>query len=129
MSCLRLFSWFSFRHTWWWVGRGIRAGNCSGHAIAAPRSDSPPNESMGRVVRRSAVQAGWKRSWRYQRRVFNLEINRNSLVDAASPSILVRSRKTPSILIGLRVVDVLFPVAKGQRELIIGDRQSGKSTI
>jgi F-type H+-transporting ATPase subunit alpha len=84
---------------------------------------------MGRVVRRSAVQAGWKRSWRYQRRVFNLEINRNSLVDAASPSILVRSRKTPSILIGLRVVDVLFPVAKGQRELIIGDRQSGKSTI
>lgn len=51
------------------------------------------------------------------------------MVDAAAPSILVRSRKTPSILIGLRVVDVLFPVAKGQRELIIGDRQSGKSTI
>ena len=30
---------------------------------------------------------------------------------------------------GLRVVDVLFPVANGQRELVIGDRQSGKSTI
>ena len=30
---------------------------------------------------------------------------------------------------GLRVVDVLFPVANGQRELIIGDRQSGKSTV
>lgn len=56
-------------------------------------------------------------------------LNRNSLVDAAAPSILVRSRKTPSILTGLRVVDVLFPVAKGQRELIIGDRQSGKSTV
>lgn len=27
------------------------------------------------------------------------------------------------------MVDVLFPVAKGQRELVIGDRQSGKSTI
>lgn len=30
---------------------------------------------------------------------------------------------------GLRVVDVLFPVAFGQRELVIGDRQSGKSTV
>lgn len=30
---------------------------------------------------------------------------------------------------GLRVVDVLFPVANGQRELVIGDRQSGKSTV
>lgn len=50
-------------------------------------------------------------------------------MDNSSPSILVRSRKTPSITTGLRVIDVLFPVANGQRELVIGDRQSGKSTI
>ena len=50
-------------------------------------------------------------------------------MDAQSPSILVRSRKLPGITVGLRVVDVLFPVAKGQRELVIGDRQSGKSSI
>ena len=56
-------------------------------------------------------------------------INRYSIVASQSPSILVRSRKSPGIIVGLRVVDVLFPVAKGQRELIIGDRQSGKSTI
>ena len=54
---------------------------------------------------------------------------RATLVDSQSPSILVRSRKSPGIHVGLRVVDVLFPVAKGQRELVIGDRQSGKSTI
>ena len=52
-----------------------------------------------------------------------------TLVDSQSPSILVRARKSPGINVGLRVVDVLFPVAKGQRELVIGDRQSGKSTI
>ena len=56
-------------------------------------------------------------------------INRAILVDASAPSILVRSRKSPAVFTGLRVVDVLFPVAKGQRELVIGDRQSGKSTI
>lgn len=50
-------------------------------------------------------------------------------MDNSSPSILVRSRKTPSVVTGLRVVDVLFPVANGQRELVIGDRQSGKSTV
>lgn len=56
-------------------------------------------------------------------------IRKVSLVDSASPSILVRSRKTPCVVTGLRVVDVLFPVANGQRELVIGDRQSGKSSI
>jgi len=39
-------------------------------------------------------------------------INRYSIVDSQSPSILVRSRKSPGIIVGLRVVYVLFPVAK-----------------
>jgi len=56
-------------------------------------------------------------------------INKIAIVDNASPSILIRSRKTPAVVTGLRVVDILFPVANGQRELLIGDRQSGKSTI
>ena len=56
-------------------------------------------------------------------------LSKIAIVDNSSPSILVRSRKTPSVCTGLRVVDVLFPVAFGQRELIIGDRQSGKSTV
>lgn len=33
------------------------------------------------------------------------------------------------IMMGLRVIDSLFPVSQGQRELIIGDRQTGKSSI
>ena len=55
--------------------------------------------------------------------------NRNIMCDNYSSLIRVRSRKTPSIVIGYRVVDVLFSVARAQRELVIGDRQSGKSTI
>jgi F0F1-type ATP synthase alpha subunit len=60
---------------------------------------------------------------------FTLFSRKVSLVDSASPSILVRSRMSPCVVTGIRVVDVLFPVANGQRELLIGDRQSGKSSI
>jgi len=61
--------------------------------------------------------------------VIPLLISKLAIVDNASPSILVRSRKAPSVTTGLRVIDVLFPVAQGQRELVIGDRKSGKSTV
>lgn len=40
-----------------------------------------------------------------------------------------RSRRLFNISTGYRVIDCLFPVAHGQRELIIGDRQTGKSTL
>lgn len=50
-------------------------------------------------------------------------------LDSSSPSILSRSRKFMGIMLGLRVIDALFPVSQGQRELIIGDRQTGKSSI
>ena len=65
----------------------------------------------------------------FTKTVISLFISKLAIVDNASPSILVRSRKAPSVTTGLRVIDVLFPVAQGQRELVIGDRKSGKSTV
>ena len=54
---------------------------------------------------------------------------RSVLIDGSSPTIHSRSRKFIALSTGLRLVDVLFPVAQGQRELVIGDRQTGKSSI
>jgi F0F1-type ATP synthase alpha subunit len=51
------------------------------------------------------------------------------LVDGNSPSIASRSRRFVGISTGLRLVDVMFPIAQGQRELIIGDRQTGKTQV
>lgn len=51
------------------------------------------------------------------------------LVDNYVPSIPQRSRYFIAFASGLRVIDFCFPVAAGQRELIIGDRQTGKSAI
>jgi F-type H+-transporting ATPase subunit alpha len=51
------------------------------------------------------------------------------LIDSISPSIKTRSRKLLAIPVGLYIVDTMYPVANGQRELIIGDRQTGKTSI
>jgi proton translocating ATP synthase F1 alpha subunit len=53
----------------------------------------------------------------------------NLQVDARAPNILSRSRRLINVATGFRLVDCLFPIATGQRELVIGDRQTGKSTL
>jgi F0F1-type ATP synthase beta subunit len=50
-------------------------------------------------------------------------------LESRIPDIMNRSRRLFSIATGFRVIDCLFPVAHGQRELLIGDRQTGKSTL
>jgi len=46
-----------------------------------------------------------------------------------APPIMSRIPITESLKTGLKIVDIMTPIGKGQRELIIGDRQTGKSTI
>lgn len=53
----------------------------------------------------------------------------NSLIDIKGPGIVSRFKVNDSLLTGIKVVDGLVPVGRGQRELIIGDRQTGKTSI
>ena len=46
-----------------------------------------------------------------------------------APRILDRSPVVKPLQTGLMVVDALFPIGRGQRELILGDRQTGKTAI
>jgi F-type H+-transporting ATPase subunit alpha len=50
-------------------------------------------------------------------------------VERAAPSIVDRDLVTEPVQSGLLVIDALFPLGRGQRELIIGDRAIGKTTI
>ena len=50
-------------------------------------------------------------------------------VEAEAPDILHRSAVSRPLATGLKVVDAAVPVGLGQRELIIGDRQTGKTSI
>jgi len=50
-------------------------------------------------------------------------------VEREAPPIMARSAVTEPLQTGLKVVDALIPVGRGQRELILGDRQIGKTAI
>jgi F-type H+/Na+-transporting ATPase subunit alpha len=50
-------------------------------------------------------------------------------VERPAPAIMDRSPVTVPLQTGLKVVDALIPIGLGQRELILGDRQTGKTAI
>ncbi len=50
-------------------------------------------------------------------------------VESGSPNIMKRAKVNQSLITGIKSIDSMIPIGKGQRELIIGDRQTGKTTI
>jgi len=50
-------------------------------------------------------------------------------VESKAPGIMPRESVCEPMMTGVKAVDVLVPVGRGQRELIIGDRQTGKTAI
>ncbi|MCK4622208.1 MAG: alternate F1F0 ATPase, F1 subunit alpha [Desulfuromonadales bacterium] len=50
-------------------------------------------------------------------------------VERSAPAIMDRLPVTVPLMTGLKVIDALIPIGRGQRELILGDRQTGKTAI
>ena len=50
-------------------------------------------------------------------------------LDRKAPGVIYRQPVTQSLQTGLKSVDSMIPIGRGQRELIIGDRQTGKTAI
>jgi F0F1-type ATP synthase alpha subunit len=50
-------------------------------------------------------------------------------VDVKAPGIIPRKSVHEPMSTGLKAIDALIPIGRGQRELIIGDRQTGKTAI
>jgi len=50
-------------------------------------------------------------------------------LERKAPGVIFREPVTEPLQTGLKAVDAMIPVGRGQRELIIGDRQTGKSTV
>lgn len=46
-----------------------------------------------------------------------------------APSVVERQPVNESVQTGIKAIDAMIPIGRGQRELIIGDRQTGKTTI
>ena len=50
-------------------------------------------------------------------------------VEAPAPGIIERKHVSRPLQTGIKAIDSMIPIGRGQRELIIGDRQTGKTTI
>ncbi len=100
-------------------GTGIQAGDhvqASGDVIRVPVGDS----LLGRVVDPLG------------RPLDGLETpvcGSEEPIERAAPAIIDRELVTQPVQSGSLVIDALFPLGRGQRELIIGDRAIGKTTI
>ena len=58
-----------------------------------------------------------------------IEATERRLVEVKAPGIIPRQSVHEPVQTGLKAIDSLIPIGRGQRELIIGDRQTGKTAV
>ncbi|XOD38991.1 MAG: F0F1 ATP synthase subunit alpha [Candidatus Carsonella ruddii] len=59
----------------------------------------------------------------------NINIKQKDIIEKIAPGVMERESVNEPLLTGIKSIDCMIPIGKGQRELIIGDRQTGKTTI
>jgi F-type H+-transporting ATPase subunit alpha len=77
-------------------------------------------ELLGRVVDALGVPIDGKG---------NINSENKSRIEVKAPGIIPRESVSEPMQTGLKAIDSLIPIGRGQRELIIGDRQTGKTAI
>jgi F-type H+-transporting ATPase subunit alpha len=58
-----------------------------------------------------------------------IEATEKRLLEEKAPGIMARKSVHEPLQTGIKAIDALVPIGRGQRELIIGDRQTGKTTV
>jgi len=58
-----------------------------------------------------------------------IESDEKRLLEEKAPGIMARKSVHEPLVTGIKAIDALIPIGRGQRELIIGDRQTGKTTV
>ena len=58
-----------------------------------------------------------------------VETSETSTIEKVAPGVISRQSVNQPVQTGLKAIDAMVPIGRGQRELIIGDRQTGKSAV
>ncbi|MBR2809087.1 MAG: F0F1 ATP synthase subunit alpha [Erysipelotrichaceae bacterium] len=58
-----------------------------------------------------------------------IKVEKTRPVERIAPGVMTRKSVHQPLMTGLKIIDSMIPIGKGQRELIIGDRQTGKTAI
>ncbi|MEF2609867.1 MAG: F0F1 ATP synthase subunit alpha, partial [Faecalicoccus sp.] len=88
----------------------------TGHIVEVPVGDA----LIGRVVNALGQPIDGKGS---------LETSQTRPVERVAPGVMTRKSVSVPLQTGLKIIDSMIPIGRGQRELIIGDRQTGKTAI
>lgn len=97
----------------------IREGDVvktTGRILEVPVSDS----IIGRVVNALGKPIDGKG---------NIKAEKTNPIEKVAPGVISRLSVDQPVLTGIKVIDSIIPIGRGQRELIIGDRQTGKTAI
>ena len=58
-----------------------------------------------------------------------IKTKRSGLIESLAPGVMARQSVKEPLMTGVMAIDTMIPIGRGQRELIIGDRQTGKTAI
>lgn len=59
----------------------------------------------------------------------DIKYDKTRPVERVAPGVMTRKSVHQPLMTGLKIIDSMIPIGKGQRELIIGDRETGKTAI
>lgn len=88
----------------------------TGKILEIPVSD----DILGRVVNAIGVPIDGKGP---------MKIAKSYPIEKVAPGVITRLSVSEPVATGIKVIDAIIPIGRGQRELIIGDRQTGKTAI
>ncbi len=89
---------------------------CTGRILEVPVGE----ELLGRVVDALGSPIDGKGE---------IKTDMTAPVEVVAPGVIARQSVDQPVQIGLKAVDAMVPIGRGQRELIIGDRQTGKTAV
>ena len=97
------------------LGEGDSA-RCTGKILEVPVGE----ELIGRVVDALGTPIDGRGP---------IKATQTSPIEKVAPGVIQRKSVTQPVQTGLKAIDAMVPIGRGQRELIIGDRQTGKTAV
>ena len=88
----------------------------TGQVLSVPVSDA----QVGRVLNALGEPIDGKGA---------IKATKTSQIEKVAPGVITRQSVNQAVQTGIKAIDALIPIGRGQRELIIGDRQTGKTAI
>lgn len=93
-----------------------QTAKCTGNILEVPVGE----ELLGRVVNALGMPIDGKGE---------IKTQNTSPIEKVAPGVITRQSVDTPLQTGLKAIDSMVPIGRGQRELIIGDRQTGKTAI